>query len=64
MKALTVFTAFITLFVLVLLFRLVIISWGWDLFMVPVFGLREISLWEALGLALLLPGPNVNTSSK
>jgi hypothetical protein len=63
-NGLAVFVGFILLFILMLLFRLILISWGWDLFMTPVFGIRGITLSEAIGLALLLPSPSVSTSKK
>lgn len=53
----------IPLFLLFLIIRLFFIMLGWDLFMVPVFGMSELTWLQALGLAILLPSP-VNYNNK
>ena len=57
----------VLLFVLLILLRLVLISWGWGLFMVPIFGLPELTLGQTFGLSLLMssfPGSGTKVSTK
>lgn len=62
MKAGAFITGGLLLIFLVILLKLFLVKWGWSLFMVPVFDMRAIGWWEALGLVLLLPS-SVNYNS-
>ena len=43
----------ITLFLIIILISLFFIKIGWSLFVVPVFGLPELTWMQALGFSLL-----------
>lgn len=59
-------TAFFGMLILVMLFSLIFIKVGWLLFMVPVFGVPNITWLQALGfsfLAAAFRSSNVNKKS-
>lgn len=43
----------ILLIIVVLMIKMILIMWGWSLFMVPVFGMKALSAGEAFGFSLL-----------
>ena len=43
----------IALFIFVFMLKLIIVMWGWSLFMVPVFGMSGLSIGQAFGFTLL-----------
>ncbi len=58
---------FIILFLLYILAAIGLITIGWHLFIIPVFGLKAITFMEALGLIILLmpiKGAMYNQGSK
>lgn len=52
-KLVAMLVMFAGLLMFVIIVSLFFIKFGWALFMVPVFGLRDIGWFEALGLAML-----------
>jgi hypothetical protein len=52
-KLLAVVFGAIGLIIIMVLFSLIFIKLGWYFFMVPVFGLQDITWLQALGLSLL-----------
>jgi hypothetical protein len=52
-KFLAVVGGFLGLLAMFILLSLLFIKIGWSLFMVPVFGLAELTWLQALGFALL-----------
>lgn len=43
----------IAIIILMFLLTMVLIIWGWSLFMVPVFGMQGLTLGQAFGFTLL-----------
>ncbi len=52
-KFLTLIFGFVGVIAIVVLISLLLIKLGWYLFMVPVFGLPDITWLQAFGLSLL-----------
>lgn len=52
-KLIAAFSAGIGLFLIVILINLFFIKLGWSLFIVPVFGLNELTWMQALGFSFL-----------
>ena len=52
-KFLAIFFGLAGLFLIAILFSLLFIKLGWYLFMVPVFGLPDLTWVQALGFSLL-----------
>ena len=44
---------FIAVVVFLFTIALLLTQWAWGLFMVPVFGLKILTMWEAVGLLFL-----------
>lgn len=64
MQFLMYIIGFLGMFLLLAMLRLFFICWGWELFMMPVFGLADITMWQAVGLCLLLPSGSSSYNSK
>lgn len=52
------------LFVVIVLISLLLIKIGWGLFMVPVFGLADLTWMQALGFSLLAAAFKPSSYSK